>query len=84
LLIQAGYEVLDAAAPAASDGPGPYVLLCDAEKTDREPPVASKVPVIRLCAHPADEKGDAAPSIYRYDRPALLAAIESQLQGQAA
>jgi two-component system chemotaxis sensor kinase CheA len=84
LLIQAGYEVLDAAAPAAADGPGPYVLLCDAEKTDRKPPVASKVPVIRLCAHPADEQGNAAPSIYRYDRPALLAAIESQLQGQAA
>lgn len=86
LLMQAGYEVRDAGMQLAAEGPGPFVLLCDAEKADQKEAAAgdSKVPVIRLCAHPGDSSDDAEPSVYRYDRKAVLTAIEDLLERQAA
>lgn len=84
LLIQAGYEVRDAGAMSAPEALGPYVLLCDVERADRKAGVPEKAPVIRLRTQPAQDSDGAESSVYRYDRPGLLSAIDDLLQEQAA
>jgi len=84
LLIQAGYEVCDAGASAAPEALGPYVVLCDVERADQKPDPSHKAPVIRLRAQPGQDGDSMESSVYRYDRPGLLAAIDDLLQGQAA
>lgn len=85
LLIQAGYDVRDAATLTPAEADGPCVLLCDAEGKGPQPAVTANVPTIRLCARPDEgDLHDPGPAVYRYDRPALLAVIEDLLQRQAA
>ena len=78
LLIQAGYEVADAAGADPEDG-GPFVLLC---AEDHALPRHNAAPVIRLRDDVAAR--GAAGTIYRYDKPALLAAITDMMGSQAA
>lgn len=83
LLAQSGYDVRDAGAVNETGAGGPFVLLCG---DDRQMPVAAvgESHVIRLRAKAEGEAGPADGSIYRYDRAALLAAIDDLLRSQAA
>ena len=77
ILRHAGYRV---ASSDAGDDETPDVLLCLSGEEGRYDHAASDVPVIRLRAAAA-ASGPDDPTVYRYDRQALLDALHRQIMG---